>query len=66
MKDPTTTEIGAGAGPGFDGPAQAQRFFNDTAGVVEGRPGVIETSSIEPLAKNSNLGDYDLRFIPDS
>lgn len=56
VQDPTTEDLGAGAGANFDGAAQAQRTFKETAGVVEGRPGVIESSNIDPLNQNSNKG----------
>ena len=48
--------MGAGAGPGFDGHEQAARNFSQTAGVVEGRPGIIESTNIDPLNENSNKG----------
>ncbi|TFK42634.1 hypothetical protein BDQ12DRAFT_719491 [Crucibulum laeve] len=57
MKDPTTSEIGAGVDSNFDGHNQARRTFNQTAGVVEGRPGIIESSNIDPLNENSNKDD---------
>ena len=47
---------GAGAGDNFDGDKQAARTFKETAGVVEGRPGIIETTNIDPLNENSNKG----------
>ncbi|KAI0928012.1 hypothetical protein AcW1_005393 [Taiwanofungus camphoratus] len=37
--------------------AEAARNFSKTAGVVEGRPGIIETSNIGPLNENSNIND---------
>lgn len=48
--------MGAGAGPNFTGHEQAQRTFKQTAGVVEGRPGIIESTNIDPLNENSNKG----------
>lgn len=57
VEDPTTESTGAGAGPNFEGHNQAARTLKDTAGVVEGFPGVIETSNIHPLNQNSNKGE---------
>ncbi|KAK7466980.1 hypothetical protein VKT23_004043 [Stygiomarasmius scandens] len=56
VTDPTTDDRGAGAGPTFEGDRMAARNFKQTAGVVEGRPGIIETSNIDPLNENSNKG----------
>lgn len=56
VNDPTTEDTGAGAGPRFEGHKQAQRNFNETSGVVEGKPGIIESSNIDPLNENSNKG----------
>lgn len=58
VTDPTSANRGAGAGPNFDGHLQAARGFKETAGVVEGRPGVIETANIDPLNQNSNKGAH--------
>ncbi|EIN08061.1 hypothetical protein PUNSTDRAFT_114445 [Punctularia strigosozonata HHB-11173 SS5] len=49
--------VGAGAGPNFTGDREARRNFSQTAGVVEGRPGVIESTNIDPLNENSNKYD---------
>ncbi|KAI5899689.1 uncharacterized protein SCHCODRAFT_02605840 [Schizophyllum commune H4-8] len=57
VDDPTTASRGAGAGPNFDGDRQAQRNFSQTAGVVEGRPGIIESSHIDPLSETANKDD---------
>ncbi|CAL1703660.1 unnamed protein product [Somion occarium] len=57
VTDPTTDVRGAGAASNFTGHKEAQRNFSKTAGVVEGRPGVIETSNIDPLNENSNEDD---------
>ncbi|KII88985.1 hypothetical protein PLICRDRAFT_53482 [Plicaturopsis crispa FD-325 SS-3] len=57
VTDPTTEDTGAGAGPKFEGGRQAQRGFAATAGVVEGRPGIIESTNIDPLNENSNKDD---------
>jgi hypothetical protein len=56
VNDPTTEETGAGAGSDFQGHEQAARNFRQTAGVVEGRPGLIESTNIDPLNENSNKG----------
>ncbi|KAJ4001355.1 hypothetical protein F5050DRAFT_1803251 [Lentinula boryana] len=57
VTNPTTEERGAGAGANFEGDRQATRNFSQTAGVVEGRPGIIESSNIDPLNDNSNKDD---------
>ncbi|KAF9793320.1 hypothetical protein BJ322DRAFT_996030 [Thelephora terrestris] len=53
VEDPTTEEKAAGAGPNFQGHIQASNNFKNTAGVVEERPGVIESTHIEPLRDNA-------------
>ncbi|KAI0048532.1 hypothetical protein FA95DRAFT_1557889 [Auriscalpium vulgare] len=57
VSDPTTDQVGAGASANFTGHEQAARTFKQTAGVVEGRPGIIESTNIDPLNENSNKGD---------
>ncbi|ESK93053.1 hypothetical protein Moror_8956 [Moniliophthora roreri MCA 2997] len=57
VTDPTTDDRGAGAGPNFEGDRMAARNFKQTAGVIEGRPGIIETTNIDPLNENSNKDD---------
>ncbi|KAI0032325.1 hypothetical protein K488DRAFT_78526 [Vararia minispora EC-137] len=57
VTDPTSGELGAGVGNRFRGHEQAARNFKQTAGVVEGRPGIIETTNIDPLNENSNKDD---------
>ncbi|KAI0747653.1 hypothetical protein C8Q80DRAFT_688859 [Daedaleopsis nitida] len=57
VTDPTDETLGAGAGPHFTGPRDAARNFSQTAGVVEGRPGIIESTNIDPLNENSNKDD---------
>jgi hypothetical protein len=48
--DPTNPDLGAGANSAtFHGDEDAARGFKQTAGVVEGRPGMIESSGIAPL-----------------
>ena len=54
VEDPTTEEFGAGAGPNFQGHIQARKNFSKTAGVIEGRPGIIESTHIEPLKENTS------------
>ena len=56
MTDPTTDTLGAGASANFTGNQDAARNFKQTAGVVEGRPGIIESTNIDPLNENSNKG----------
>jgi len=53
IEDPATEELGAAAGPNF----QARKDFRDTAGVVEGRPGIIESTHIDPLRENTSQRD---------
>jgi len=57
VTDPTSDEHGAGAGGDFTGDREATRNFSKTAGVVEGRPGIIETTDIDPLSQTSNKDD---------
>ncbi|KAI0308576.1 hypothetical protein OF83DRAFT_1073264 [Amylostereum chailletii] len=57
MNYPTSEQFGAGAGPDFAGHQQASRNFKETAGVVEGRPGIIESTNIDPLNETSNTDD---------
>ncbi|KAL1746363.1 hypothetical protein HDZ31DRAFT_72944 [Schizophyllum fasciatum] len=57
VDDPTSEARGAGAGPNFDGDRQAKRNFSQTAGVVEGRPGIIESTHIDPLSESANKDD---------
>ena len=62
VTDPTSETRGAGAGANFTGDADAARNFKQTAGVVEGRPGIIESTHIDPLSEHSN--DGMLRPLP--
>jgi len=57
VTDPTTDDRGAGAGANFHGDANAAKMFSQTAGVVEGRPNIIESTHIDPLAEGSNKDD---------
>ncbi|KAH9842556.1 uncharacterized protein C8Q71DRAFT_733397 [Rhodofomes roseus] len=57
VSDPTSDDLGAGAGPNFSGNREAARNFSKTAGVIEGRPGIIESVNIDPLNENSNKYD---------
>jgi len=57
VTDPTTEEFGAGVGGNFMGHKEAARNFSKTSGVVEGRPGIIESTNIDPLNENSNKDD---------
>lgn len=58
VTDPTSETVGAGAGENFSGHKDAQRNFSKTAGVVEGRPGIIESTHIDPLSETSNKGGH--------
>ncbi|KAJ6596813.1 hypothetical protein DFH09DRAFT_1023152 [Mycena vulgaris] len=57
VTNPTSEERGAGAGPNFEGDKQAKRLFKETAGVVEGEPGIIESTNVHPLRPDSNDDD---------
>ncbi|KAF8921368.1 hypothetical protein CPB85DRAFT_322477 [Mucidula mucida] len=57
VTDPTSKRRGAGAGHHFTGDRQAARAFRETAGVIEGRPGIIESTNIDPLNEHSNDND---------
>jgi len=57
VTDPTSDERGAGAGPNFEGDKQATRAFKESAGVVEGAPGIIESTNVHPLRPDSNDDD---------
>ncbi|RDX52674.1 hypothetical protein OH76DRAFT_1480298 [Lentinus brumalis] len=57
VTDPTDETLGAGAAGNFTGHKEAARNFSQSAGVVEGRPGIIETANIDPLNENSNKDD---------
>lgn len=50
VTDPTSEEMGAGAGPTFEGGKDAERALKPGAGVVEARPGIIADSNIAPLS----------------
>ncbi|KAI1788504.1 hypothetical protein LXA43DRAFT_1159421 [Ganoderma leucocontextum] len=54
--DPTTETRGAGAGETFAGGKDAARALKqtNTADVVEGRPGIIESTHVDPLNEHSN------------
>lgn len=56
VKDPTSSDFGAGAPSNFQGHIQAKKAMNAEAGVIEGQPGIIESSNIDPLDPNSNKG----------
>ncbi|KAI9056884.1 hypothetical protein FKP32DRAFT_1419396 [Trametes sanguinea] len=57
VTDPTSDSFGAGAGDNFTGHKEAQRNFSKSAGVVESRPGIIESTHIDPLSETSNKDD---------
>ncbi|KAJ7098000.1 hypothetical protein B0H15DRAFT_823709 [Mycena belliarum] len=57
VTDPTTESRGAGAGPTFEGDKNAKRLFKESAGVVEGEPGIIESTNVHPLRPDSNDED---------
>ncbi|KAA1471306.1 hypothetical protein DENSPDRAFT_775830 [Dentipellis sp. KUC8613] len=57
VSDPTSDGLGAGAGENFDGHLQAKRTLKETAGVIEGRPGIIESTHIDPLNESSTKDD---------
>lgn len=49
VADPTDPTPGAGAGPTFAGARDAKRALNAEGGVTESRPGIIESTNIQPL-----------------
>lgn len=53
---PTDATIGAGAGPHFNGAHDAARNFSQSAGVCEGRLGIIELTHIDTLSESSKKG----------
>ncbi|KAG8898582.1 hypothetical protein FRC00_002624 [Tulasnella sp. 408] len=53
VQDPTSDEAGAGAGPGFRGGRDAKAALKSGAGVVEARPGIIESTHIAPLQEDA-------------
>ncbi|KAM5542599.1 hypothetical protein V8D89_003560 [Ganoderma adspersum] len=65
VPDPTTETRGAGAGENFAGGRDAARALGQLqtdkktagSGVVEGRPGIIESTHINPLDEHSNDDD---------
>ncbi|KAJ7740690.1 hypothetical protein DFH07DRAFT_838779 [Mycena maculata] len=57
VTDPASEERGAGAGPTFEGDKNAKRLFKQTAGVIEGEPGIIESTNVHPLRPDSNDDD---------
>ncbi|KAF8295665.1 hypothetical protein DL93DRAFT_2068381 [Clavulina sp. PMI_390] len=57
IKNPMSEEMGAGAGPDFNGGRDAKKSMRAEAGVVEGAPGIIESSTIDPLDPNRNIDE---------
>ncbi|KAF5315772.1 hypothetical protein D9611_004647 [Ephemerocybe angulata] len=51
-----------GAGTEFREQLSAQRVYNESTGVIEHHPGIIESSNIDPLNENSNKGN-DLVYV---
>jgi hypothetical protein len=65
VEDPTSEEVGAGAGANFGGDRDAKRAMKPAAGVVEARPGIIEDTHIDPLSETSNKGGpFDVLVLP--
>ena len=58
VTDPTDDNFGAGAGPNFRGHRDAARNFRQSAGVCEGRPGIIESTHIAPLNDTPSNGAW--------
>ena len=54
----TSDEAGAGAGAGFAGGRDAKRNLKQAVGVVEARPGIIESTHIDPLNEHSGRGMF--------
>ncbi|KAF9218421.1 hypothetical protein BS17DRAFT_720941, partial [Gyrodon lividus] len=57
VTEPSTKEKGAGARPAFKGDKDTRRSLKETASVVEGQSGIIESTHIDPLNEASNQGD---------
>ncbi|EJT97815.1 hypothetical protein DACRYDRAFT_58213 [Dacryopinax primogenitus] len=57
VTDPTASKAGAGADPRIDYGETARRGMRVGQGVVEQRPGIIESTNIDPLNENSNKDD---------
>src|ERR1700753_1456899 len=45
--------MATGPGPDFQGHIQAARNFNNSGDVIEGRPGIIESTHIDPLREDT-------------
>ncbi|KAF9218403.1 hypothetical protein BS17DRAFT_762442 [Gyrodon lividus] len=56
VTEPSTKEKGAGARPAFKGDKDTRRSLKETASVVEGQSGIIESTHIDPLNEASNQG----------
>ncbi|PBK96786.1 hypothetical protein ARMGADRAFT_1076928 [Armillaria gallica] len=54
VSDPTSKAHGAGAGAHFKGDRQAAQAMKQAAGVIEARPGIIESTHIAPLNDDPN------------
>jgi len=57
VDDPTSDEMGAGASNTFRGGQDARKALRSGAGVVEARPGIIDSADIDPLNEHSNDRD---------
>ncbi|ETW85429.1 hypothetical protein HETIRDRAFT_379364 [Heterobasidion irregulare TC 32-1] len=56
-KHPSTKQKHAGAGTGHQSASsrQARHAMREAAGVIEGRPGIIESTNIDPLCKSTRV-----------
>ena len=52
-KHPSTKQKHAGAGDQSASSRQARHAMKEAAGVIEGRPGIIESTNIDPLCKST-------------
>jgi len=57
VEDPAIEGLGTAAGPNFQGHVQARKNSRDVAGVIEGRPGIIESTHIDPLNEDTSQRD---------
>ncbi|SJL00330.1 uncharacterized protein ARMOST_03643 [Armillaria ostoyae] len=57
VSHPTSKAHGAGAGAHFKGDRQAAHAMRQAAGVIEARPGIIESTHIAPLNDDPNRND---------
>ncbi|KZP24816.1 hypothetical protein FIBSPDRAFT_929685 [Athelia psychrophila] len=65
VDNPTSDDLGAGAGPNFHGGAHHKHPLKDTAGVI-GNTDIIESAHIAPLIENSSNDDCFANMATDT